>query len=144
MVTKDNYSSKKYVQTIAPVNLTGNGATITGTVVDTQGYESATAIINVGISGDALAANLNHVFTLQHGDASDGTGMADCTADYTINGSSTVTLDAMTEDVAVYKIGYKGTKRYLRVVDVITGNAATGMPGSATIVLANARRVPIS
>lgn len=92
-------------------------------VVDLQGAGSATVIINTG----AIVSSGDYTISLVHGDAADLTDGTTAGADDLI-GSFPATL---AED-SVYSVGYRGGKRYVRVV--ITKNGGTSIAAGAVIV----------
>lgn len=99
----------------------------TGTCVDTKGYEAVTAVVHYGDWTDGT-------FTpkLQEGDASNGSDAADVAAADLI-GSFTA-LSGTGQENKLYAVGYKGTKRYVRVFVTVTGTPGTGASVSAFIV----------
>ena len=111
----------------------------TGTGVDLRGYETALAIVNVGISGDTLSGSLKSSFSLQESD--DNVTFTDVAA-ADIEGSSQPTLiDDATEDPALIVWGYKGSKRYIRVFDDTTGTHTNGTPLGAVVVRGRPRHI---
>lgn len=92
-------------------------------VVDLQGAGSATVVINTG----AIVSDGDYTISLVHGDAADLAGGTTAGADDLI-GSFPATLAAD----SVYSVGYRGGKRYVRVV--ITKNSGTSIAAGAVIV----------
>lgn len=93
------------------------------TIIDLQGAGSATVIINTG----AIAGAGDYTISLRHGDASDLTGDAAASVDDLL-GAFPATLAAD----STYAVGYRGGKRYVRVV--ITKNGGTSIAAGAVIV----------
>lgn len=93
------------------------------TIVDLQGCDSATVIINTG----AIVGAGDFTPKLVHGDAADLTGGADVAAADLIGAFPTI-LEAST----VYNVGYRGNKRYVRVV--LTKNGGTSIAAGAMVV----------
>ena len=93
------------------------------TIVDLQGAGSATVIVNTG----AIAGSGDYTISLRHGDASDLSGDAAASGDDLL-GAFPATLAADTS----YAVGYRGGKRYVRVV--ITKNSGTSIAAGAVIV----------
>lgn len=93
------------------------------TIIDLQGAGSATVVINTG----AIAGSGDYTISLRHGDASDLTGDAAASGDDLL-GAFPATLAADTS----YAVGYRGGKRYVRVV--ITKNSGTSIAAGAVIV----------
>ena len=92
-------------------------------IIDLQGAGSATVIVNTG----AIAGSGDYTISLRHGDASDLSGDAAASGDDLL-GAFPATLAADTS----YAVGYRGGKRYVRVV--ITKNSGTSIAAGAVIV----------
>ncbi len=92
-------------------------------IIDLQGAGSATVIIGTG----AIASAGDYTISLRHGDASDLTGDAAASGDELL-GSFPASLAAD----SVYTVGYRGGKRYVRVV--ITKNSGTSIVAGAVVV----------
>ena len=94
-----------------------------GTGVDLQGYEQATVLVDVGAEGDTLSSSVYFEVSLEHSD--DDSTYTDCAqadiVDGTISsGGIFLKLDGTTggdPDTAggIFRVGYVGGKRYLRV-----------------------------
>jgi hypothetical protein len=91
--------------------------TATGSAVDLMDCDRATVVIPVGLWTDGT-------FTFKLQDSMDNSSYADVTA-IDLDGSFTV-VNGATLDETVYKVGYTGVKRYVRVVCTVTGSPATG------------------
>jgi len=120
---------------VAPAVLT---ATTTGATVDTKGFDSAMAVVDVGVLVDGVmtptledspndsdwtavaAANLEGAFIVADGNVSPQTGV------------STIT-----------RVGYKGGERYLRLVFTETA-ASAGAAMAGTIVLGHPHQSPVA
>lgn len=92
-------------------------------IIDLQGAGSATVVINTG----AIAGSGDYTISLRHGDAADLSGDAAASGDDLL-GAFPATLAADTS----YAVGYRGGKRYVRVV--ITKNSGTSIAAGAVIV----------
>jgi len=92
-------------------------------IIDLQGSGSATVVVNTG----AIVGAGDYTVSLRHGDASDLSGDAAASGDDLL-GAFPATLAADTS----YAVGYRGGKRYVRVV--ITKNSGTSIAASAGIV----------
>jgi len=146
MAIRDHMSNFKFFQVVNPQDL--DSADITGKDVDTQGFESLTFIINVGMLSEINSASYVR-FVMQHTDASAlGLGpstYADCSATDILGLASTV--KALTSGVVktlgegnsgvsaslgstVYTIGYRGTKRYVRMNVDCVGAACSAVAAS--------------
>lgn len=109
----------------------------TGAGVDLKGYETAIAIVNVGISADTLSGSLKHSISLQ--DSDDNSTFADVAAAFVEGSAQPVVIDDAAEDPAVIVWGYKGSRRYLRTFDDTTGTHTNGTPYGSVIVRGRAR-----
>ena len=92
-------------------------------IIDLQGAGSATVVINTG----AIVGAGDYTISLRHGDASDLTGDAAASGDDLL-GTFPATLAAD----SAYSVGYRGGKRYVRVV--ITKNSGTSIAAGAVVV----------
>lgn len=92
-------------------------------IIDLQGAGSATVIVNTG----AIAGAGDYTVSLRHGDASDLSDAAAASGDDLL-GAFPATLAADT----AYAVGYRGGKRYVRVV--ITKNSGTSIAAGAALV----------
>lgn len=125
MTVRDIDKAISVVTTIEPAaSIT---ATTTGAAVDTAGYRSACVVIHTGVHTDGTFTP-----TLEESDAS-GSGYTTVAA-----GDLTTAFTAVTSsnDQTIYKVGYLGSKRYLRLVMTETV-ASAGAFFTAVIVLGN-------
>lgn len=145
-IFRDNFNDVKVVQALDPVNAT---STKTSATVDTKGYESATAWVYYGTNGDTLDGSNYWTAAIHESDAS-GSGFAAAAAgDVIVNPGETAANafginNSASDDNALYCLGYRGDKRYLRVVVTLTGTAATGTPMAAGVNLAHPRKLPVA
>jgi len=100
-------------------------------IIDLQGANSATLIINTG----AIAGSGDYTVSLRHGDASDLSGDAAAGASDLLG-----TLPASLAADSVYTVGYIGGKRYVRAV--ITKNSGTSIAAGAVIVKGSLNNSP--
>jgi hypothetical protein len=131
MASKDNYDNIKLISTVVPA--VNAAATVTGTTVDTAGFESATLLVNVG----AIAASGNVTLKLQHSDTTTDGDFVDVPAAQLL-GVIPAALVAST----VYKQGYIGAKRYVRAKGTL--NSGTSVAYGAEFILGHARNKPVS
>jgi len=122
-------------------------AAANGTGVDLQGYESATVLVDVGAEGDTLSSSVHFEISLEESD-DDSTytdveqaGIVDGTIS---SGGIFLKLDGSTggdPDTAggIFRVGYVGGKRYIRVVIAKTGTHSNGTPIGAMVVRGHAR-----
>lgn len=101
--------------TVTPGNTPGAAAG-NGLIIDRQGYRSAL----IGLAVAAVLADSSIVAKIQHGDAADGTDMAD----YEPDGAVISTNILNTSDTNTFKdVDLSGAKRYIRLVTSTTGTA---------------------
>lgn len=126
MATVDMYNNlANAATTLAPAART---AAATGTTIDLQGYEGALIQAVVGTITDGT-----HTLTVE--ESADGTTWtAVAAADLT---GSFANLASNTNQ----KVGYRGTKRYIRVNTTVSG-ATTGGVYSVVVVRSNPRKCP--
>ncbi len=122
-------------------------AAANGTGVDLQGYESATVLVDVGAEGDTLSGSVYFEVSLEESDDdSTYTDVAQASiVDGTIaSGGIFLKLDGTTggnPDSAggIFRVGYVGNSRYIRVVLAKTGTHSNGTPLGAMVVKGHAR-----
>jgi hypothetical protein len=130
---RDLVNNINAVQSIAPAVLTD---TVTGASVDLKGYNSAVLVINTGaIAG---AGNFEpELFESEDNVEFSAVDYADL--DYIQLVTWPVgTLAANT----VYRMGYKGSKRYVR--PVLTRKSGTSIAASALVIRGHAQNSPLN
>lgn len=122
-------------------------AAANGTGVDLQGYESATVLVDVGAEGDTLSSSVFFEVSLEESDDNstftdvEQAGIVDGTI---ASGGIFLKLDGTTggdpdTTGGIFRVGYVGGKRYIRVVLAKTGTHSNGTPLGAMVVKGNAR-----
>lgn len=125
-------------QAIAPLTITDDSG-FTGDIIDRDGFDSVLFAITLGTLADA---DFTGTVTVQEGDdknLSDAASVA--TADLTISANGFTFTQA--DDNKTLKVGYVGTKRYLRVNVAVSGNASS-LPLAAVAVLGHSTQLPQS
>lgn len=119
---KDIYSNIDGGVSVAPQFVNSN-TTLTGDAVDTRGYEGAVALL---ISGTMAGTSAQNVYTpeLQESDSS-GTGFT-AVADADLISTEALCVHTGATDKLVKRLGYKGVKRYLRLVITTTAFTTAG------------------
>jgi len=122
-------------------------AAVNGGGVDLQGYESATVLVDVGAEGDTLSGSIYFEVSLEHSD--DNSTYTDAVQADIIDGTIAaggifLKLDGTAggnpdTTGAIFRVGYVGGKRYVRVVLAKTGTHSNGTPIGAMVVKGNAR-----
>lgn len=135
---RDQMRSLKIVKTIDPI--VGNNTTEgTGVGVDLQGHEAATVVAHIGVSGDVLSGSVSLTPGLEESDVLASGYAAVAAAD--LLGAFTL-IDAAVEDEVVQVVGYRGTKRFIRLVITFAGTHTNGTPISGVVVLGQPRYAP--
>jgi hypothetical protein len=145
---KDLYNNLEVVSIIDPVTVTNGGAPAAVEDIDLAGFNSALIVYSVGTEAGTLSETLYHTLKLEHAD-DDGTGSA---GDYSEVAAADVlgvtpaqgiifTIDDPAKDNAVYKCGYVGGKRFLKITAAETG-ATSGCPISVVLVKGHGLDVP--
>ena len=122
-------------------------AAANGTGVDLQGYESATILVDVGAEGDTLSSSVHFEVSLEESD--DNSTFTDVAQAGIIDGTISsggifLKLDGTTggdpdSTGGIFRVGYVGGKRYVRVVLAKTGTHSNGTPLGAMVVRGHAR-----
>ena len=122
-------------------------AAANGTGVDLQGYESATVLVDVGAEGDTLSSSVHFEISLEESD--DNSTFTDVAQASIIDGTIAsggifLKLDGTTggdpdTTGGIFRVGYVGNKRYIRVVLAKTGTHSNGTPIGAMVVRGSAR-----
>lgn len=146
MATRDLVHNLKPVRGLAPAVRT---ATALSAACDTQGFEAVVARVDIGTFGDSQSSSLYIEAELQESsDNSTYTAVADSDLLFpsgrsAISGHATGTFvqtqTTTTNDVSgVFEVGYRGSKRYLKVNMRLTGTHSTGTPSAVTFDLGHA------
>lgn len=143
---KDLYNNIAAAQVLAPVSIS---ATQFAIEVDLKDCNSAVFLWATGVEAGTLAANLGWSLTMTHAD-DDGTGIAGSYANVSaadVQGVTpasgvVVTIDAAAEDETLYKIGYIGGKRFVKLLITEIGTT-TGMPQALLVLKGHLRDAPI-
>ena len=122
-------------------------AAANGTGVDLQGYERATVLVDVGAEGDTLSSSVHFEISLEESD--DDSTYTDVAQASIVDGTIAsdgifLKLDGTTggdPDTAggIFRVGYVGNKRYIRVVIAKTGTHSNGTPIGAMVIRGHAR-----
>jgi hypothetical protein len=111
--------------------------TTAGAIIDTAGFESLTFAVQSGTLTDG-----SYTVLLQEGDNS-GLSDAEAVADSDLLGTEAGASFALADDNKVTKIGYLGTKRYVRL-SLVSADTTTGGTLGAVAILGHARFNPNS
>lgn len=117
------------VQAVAPQVL---NATDTSAAIDLLGFESAALVIQTG----AIAGSGNFTAKLQENDTTTAGDFTDVAAEHL-----TGTFPASLEADAVVRVGYRGNKRYIRLI--LTKNSGTSIAVGAVLVKGHPADAPV-
>lgn len=129
---RDLKNNLKPVQSLAPAART---ASANGAGVDLRGFDAAMIVIDVGAWTDGA-----HQFAVEES-ADNATWTAVAAAD--LDGAAP-NVAAAGDGGQIYKIGYRGAQRYLRVTSTVTGAPATGAVYGASILLGMPAQAPVA
>ena len=125
----------KMAAALAPA--TQSAGTVNGDIIERLGFFDGVTFLSVGVASGAPSAQ-GVALKVQHGDAADGSDMADVTG---------ATIAALTADntTGELDLDLNSFKRYLRVVATITftGGTAPKIPVSVSIALGNSISTPV-
>lgn len=153
MAQRDGISGLKILKSVTPEVLSAdkNGAGIDG-----RGFDKVTHLVDVGVGGITFSATNKIELELQ--DSADDSTYANVTdanhiiknagsqdgvvTDPDANGRFAI-IDSAAKDDLRYAIGYRGPKRYSRVVVDFSGTHGTGTPISAVALQSKASFEPV-
>jgi hypothetical protein len=138
MPTKDLHNSIHPSRGLSPVKQTNADTAFVSEILDTAGYESAEFVILLGALTDT---GVTFVVLVEDGDASNLSDNA-AVADAFLLGTETTATFNQADDNEVRKIGYIGSKRYVRVIITPTGNSSGDINIAGCWLQGHARHQP--
>lgn len=131
---KDLHSSISVATLIGAATLAADNTPV---AVDLKGYESAEIVLPIGIGGITFSGTNKIEFVLTHSD-DDSTYTNVTDADMLgvtgISSGIIKSLIAAHAAAASYRFGYKGGKRYLKLLADFSGTHGTGTPIAAMVI----------
>lgn len=119
----------------------------TPTAIDLQGYNAALILLLIGIGGITFSGTNKIEFKLTHSD-DNSTYTAVTTADMQgVTVASDGIIKALTSAhaaAAAYRFGYKGGKRYLKLLADFSGTHGTGTPIGAAVLMGAPNVAPVA
>ena len=117
----------------------------TPAAVDLRGYDAAEILLDIGIGGITFSGTNKIEFKLTHSD-DDSTYTDVATADMlgvtVASGGIIKSLIAAHAAPGVYRYGYKGGKRYLKLLADFSGTHGSGTPIAASVLLGRGHDSP--
>lgn len=128
-----------FVRAIPPAAAITNNTPLVSSIVDTSGYESCVFVLNIG---DLADADATFAVAVEHGDQAN---LSDAAAVPAAGLTGTLAQAGFTfgDDNKLRKIGYVGSKRYVRLTVTPSNNTGNAFI-SATAVLGDGRHKPTS
>jgi hypothetical protein len=139
MASRDQMNNLHVQALIPPTTAITNANTATvSSIIDTAGYEAVTLALVFGALTDA---NATFAVSLEHGDDA---ALADTAAPAStdIVGSTTLAAATFADDNETRKIGYVGSKRYVRLTVTPSGNDAGAYQVAGVAILGRPRNMP--
>lgn len=127
---RDLYSNITTVMLKEPADDAGSDAT--SSLLDTAGFSGVEVDVIIGALTGTLGASNYLTPTLQECATTEADDFTDVAAANMLGALSVV--DASTEDSVIQRVGYIGTKRYLRVKLDYTGTISAGITGAFGIL----------
>jgi len=119
---RDMHNNIDVKRVISPVSVGDNTAQV-GQIIDRQGFDKLEYIIATGSLADADAT---FTVLLEEGDAANLSDAA-AVADADLLGTEALASFTFADDDKVFKLGYKGNKRYTRLTITPAANASAGL-----------------
>ena len=119
-MAQDLHNNLNFRRGITPAAATADNTPFVSQVVDLLGYEAAEFVI---LTGGLADADATFTTLLEHGDAANLSDAATPGAE-SLLGTAALASFTFADDDKVFKIGYRGPKRYARVT--VTPAANTG------------------
>lgn len=140
---KDIHSAITRVLAIAAATYAADNTEV---AVDRKGYESVEILLDIGAGGITFSGTNKIEFKLTHSD--DGSTYTAVTDADMLGGLAVASggiiksLVAAHAAGAVYRYGYKGNKRYLKLLADFSGTHGTGTPFAASVLLGRGLNQP--
>lgn len=127
---RDDMSTMHPLRAISPVAATTDNTPWVSQVIDTRGYGSLTFVMMLGALSDADAT---YTALVEHGDASN---LSDAAAvpDAQLVGTEALASFQYDDDNETRKIGYVGSKRYVRLTVTPANNSGNAFLAAVAIL----------
>lgn len=140
MASRDLHNRLHFVPLIVPVAARTDNTAIVSAIIDLQGYESCEFVLVTGTNTDT---NATFAVTVDEGDAAN---LSDAVAvtNAKLIGTLAEAGFIFSDDNECRKLGYIGSKRYVRLTVTPSGNDSGNIFIAGVAVLGNARNKPTS
>lgn len=128
---RDLMNNVHVLQAIAPVAARTDNTAVVSSIIDLQGYDAAMFAISIGTNTDV---NATFAVLVEEGDASNISG-GNAVADADLIGTEVLAGFQFDDDTETRKIGYRGSKRYIRLTITPTGNDSGNIFLAAVAIL---------
>lgn len=116
---RDQCTTIKAKRALAPVAAVTDNTAFVSEILDVAGFDAATFI---GVCGSIADADVTFTVLMEEGDAANLSDAA-AVADSDLIGTEALAAPLFSDDNKTLKLGYKGTKRYLRVTITPANNS---------------------
>jgi hypothetical protein len=138
---RDFASTVHVVRAISPQAAQADNTPIVSQIINRAGYDGLVFAINNGANTDT---NATFTTLIEHGDQSNLSD-AVAVADAQLSGTEAqASFTAASDDNKVFKIGYVGTKQYVRLTITPAGNDSGNIFVNAVALLFGSRYAPTS
>ncbi len=139
---KDIHSDFRRVVAIGAATLSADN---TPAAIDLRGYDAAEILLDIGVGGITFSGTNKIEFVLTHSD--DDVSYANVTTDDMLgvtiaSGGIIKALVAAHASAGVYRFGYKGGRRYLKLLADFSGTHGSGTPMAASVLLGHGHSNP--
>lgn len=135
---RDTMNNVHPLSAIPPIAARTDNTAIVSSIIDVKGYDGLTWLIVTGTNTDT---NATFAVTMAESDASDMSG-SNAVAATDIVGTYALAGFDFADDAETRKIGYIGSKRYVRLTITPTGNDSGNIFVAAIALLADPTLVP--
>lgn len=138
MAMRDLTNNLHVRQAIAPVAARTDNTAIVSSIIDIKDYDSLMFAISIGTNTDA---DVTFTVLVEEGDVSNLSDAA-AVADADLNGTEALAGFQFDDDTEARKIGYRGSKRYVRLTITPANNGAGNIFVAALAILGNSHILP--
>lgn len=126
---QDLHNNIHIKRVLSPASVADNTAQV-GQIIDRQGFDALEYVIATGSLGDADAT---FTVLLEEGDAANLSDAA-AVADADLLGTEALASFVFSDDDKVFKLGYKGNKRYTRLTITPGANASAALLAAVAVL----------